>query len=156
MGDMYAGDEEEMWTKRGKTRWTRSTSNRKHKVELKVTKSRIPGAGKGLFVACDVSEGTVLGRLFGRVRFVSDSKRDAEAWGLGRGESRLVLLSVGKRRESGWAVVDVRGSVFEWMNSSESEETESVHVSQRGWVSATRDLGAGAELLWFYGDSFNF
>ena len=67
-----------------------------------------------------------------------------------RGDDRLVLLHIGGE----YAVVDVRGCVFEFVNSTEYEMA-TLHVSGSGVVSAARDVKVGDELLWAYeGDDF--
>ena len=121
---------------------------------MRIAKSFIPNAGKGLFAAKDIEDGTVLGRFTGSVEFESDSKSEAETWAVERGETRLILLRSGRGAEMKWAVVNVCGSVFEWANCSESEHDANVHVSERGWVSAIDDIEDGEELVWWYGDSF--
>ena len=101
-----------------------------------------------------MGEGTVLGRMTGRVMFESNSKSEAEEWALRRRETRLILLRSRRQFESNWCIVDVSGCVFEWSNSSGSESGANVHVSEGGWVSLTEDVEKGDELVWCYGDKF--
>lgn len=127
-------------------------------MQLRVAPSRIPNAGLGLFVAGNhgLEEGTELGRLSGSIRFESQSRDTAEDWALAQQDERLVLLrnsvcgSGDGVRGSSWAVVDVRGSVFEFANCSSSEESANMHVGESGRVSVECDVESGTELVWWY------
>jgi hypothetical protein len=46
------------------------------------------------------------------------------------------------------------GSVFEWMNCSACEDSQTVHVSEGGTVSVACPVSVGTELTWYYGDAF--
>ena len=115
---------------------------------MTVMRSHIRNAGLGLFAPSNLEEGRTLGRFSGSVRFESDFADVAENWALMQADDRLVLLRGGRKR---WAVVDVRGSVFEWANCSVDEESQNLHVSEHGWVTTERDVEAGTELVWWYG-----
>lgn len=155
---MFASEERRAWsskTKQGAGTWRRSGSSG---VQLRVAPSRIPNAGLGLFVAGNhgLEEGTELGRLSGSIRFESQSRDTAEDWALAQQDERLVLLRNGVCvssdgvRGSSWAVVDVRGSVFEFANCSSSEESANMHVGESGRVSVECDVEPGTELVWWY------
>jgi hypothetical protein len=78
------------------------------------------------------------------------TKGECAAWGVARGDDRSLLL----RHNGVWAVVDVRGSVFEWANGARSEGEANVHVGEHGWVEMRTDVEVGGELVWWYGDAF--
>lgn len=58
------------------------------------------------------------------------------------------------RHHTSWAVVDVRGSVFEYANCSESETDANLHVSESGIVQVSTHVMPGEELVWWYGTLF--
>jgi len=119
-------------------------------VSLDVRPSSI--AGDGLFACTDTSEGARLGRFSGRIVFESESRDVAEDWALARKYTRLILVRYARM----WHVIDVRGSVFEWANSSDTEEGANMHVSRAGWCEAMCDIAAGDEVVWWYGDLYGF
>lgn len=130
------------------------------KARLSVRRSLVHGAGLGLF-SCGsaVEEGVSMGRLSGAVLYEAHSADEAEAWAVRQNSDRLVLLrqwpcSARTGNAATWRVVDVSGSVYEFVNCADSEEEANLHVSERGEVSAQRDICTGEELLWWYGNAF--
>ena len=117
------------------------------KVRLRVAASRIHG--KGLYAASDMEDGTRLGRLWG-VRVWGPGTYDAcVSHGRGAMRDSLVLLYIARGM---WHVVDVRESVFFWMNCARHHPT--VRVTPGGYVELIGDVAAGDELMWHYGDAF--
>ena len=142
---MLAAEEDALWVSGAEGEWRRAPNEHAPcGARLRVAPSAI--AGKGLFACSEMTEGTRLGRLSGRV--LIRGERDAcEEWAASKRSKRSVLLRDGE----GWAVVDVAGSVFEWANHS---ERETLHVSERGEVEVATDVVANEELVWDYGDRF--
>lgn len=147
--ELFRPEERGLWTttRRGRRSalWQRRAEGRTPAVALEVRASEIQGAGRGLFATRELAEGTPLGRLSGRVLF-SGAKGACEDWAVARAGTRSVLL----RHARAWAVVDVRGSPFEFVNKAE----DVLHVSECGAVECARDVAAGEELVWDYGELY--
>jgi hypothetical protein len=146
---MFAADEREKWRHRGNAWGRQPWKGKGRRVSLVVRHSRIAGAGMGLFWddKCDGHDGQQLGRFSGQVVHASDSHDDAEDWALEQADDRLVMLRVGGQ----WAIVDVRGSVFEFANHADSE-CANLHVTSTGIVELQTDVTKFEELTWWYGD----
>jgi hypothetical protein len=112
------------------------------KVVLRVEASSVHG--KGLFAGRALTEGQVLGRLWGTVVYAGP---EPVAWARQRKSDRLVLLRVRGREK----VVDVRGCPFEFMNHAGSDKRGcNCTITPGGVVSALRDVDRGEELCWDY------
>ena len=160
---VFAADEREKWRHRGNV-WCREPwKGTSRRVRLLVRPSLITGAGMGLFWDddCDGWEGQRLGCFSGRVVHTSDSRDDAECWALEQADDRLVILRMGGAGGAGgaggsWAIVDARGSVFEFVNHANDRECANLHVTSTGIVELQADVSKFDELTWWYGISFTF
>lgn len=147
---LFRPEERSWWeeaTGRSATTWTRQPERRRAAVVLEVRTSAIPGAGLGLFTTCALEEGTPLGRLSGRVLHTG-AHGACEAWAVAHRDTHSVLV----RHGGAWAVVDVRGSPFAFANSAADE---TMHVGECGDVECAREVAAGEELVWDYGDRYD-
>lgn len=124
-----------------KTIWRRGS------LRLKVAPSQIHGYGT--FTHTPLSAGQFLGRFSGRVLCTSDSDKVCEAF-INRHEvcddRRLLIL----RKNGAWAVVDSRGSVFEWLNH-QHDAYANVNVTETGELYMVEDACCDDELTWDYG-----
>jgi len=145
---LFAADERTRWSRKRKL-WRRARSSfRDEGVCLKVWPSLIPNAGMGLFATTDMYDGQQIGRVSGKVLFSATSEVSAENFALELNDDKVIML----RSAGQWVVVDVRGSVFEYMNCSKGVGDANVHVSPSGYVSCDSCVFAGDELVWFYGE----
>ena len=144
---MFAPGERAHW------RWVGGVWERRadtQSIRLRVGRSRIKGAGNGLFATRDMQDGHVLGQLHGLVVFQGDEDA-CEDWAIARRERFGILLPF----DGAHAIVDVRGTVFALMNHSVTDAN--VHVRPNdGFVELCTDVLAGGELLWDYGDLYGF
>ena len=111
--------------------------------------------GQGLFAGCELHSGQKLGRLWGRVASGHETFEECVEAARPRASDRLVALQTHAALGRCWALVDVRGCVFEWSNHAcEDDDACNVSVSPSGAVTTTRDVERGEELRWDYGAAF--
>lgn len=134
-----------MWRQRGR-KWSRPMGAGRT-ICLKVRPSPIQGMGLYWDDARDGEEGQRLGYVSGRVVFASDSQGAAEDWALKQTDDRLIML----RLDNQWAIVDARGSVFEFANHAAEEEGAVLHITEGGAVELQADVTRSTELTWCYG-----
>lgn len=121
-------------------------------ILLRVGDSLIAGAGRGLFLVNEsLEDGQSIGSFWGSVRHTGADANDVERWGVRHADDRSVMLT----DNGSYHVVDVRGCVFEFMNSARNRYDANVHVRADGQCEIVGgDVVCGDELLWWYGDSF--
>ena len=141
---MFAPEERAQWRQCGH-KWSR-LMGAGCTVRLEVRPSPIEGMGLFWDDACDGEDGQHLGRFSGRVVFASDSQDAAKDWALKQVDDRLIML----RLDGQWAIVDTRGSVFEFANHAEEGDAV-LHVTEAGFVELKANVKQSTELTWYYG-----
>ncbi len=108
---------------------------------LRVAKSSVEGAGKGVFAKRDLPAGTRVAEYTGVVCRDADYALEDEG-------DYVVLFSIGKGR-----VIDPRkggGSVARWMNHSCDPNCEATQDGDRIFIETVKPVPAGGELFYNY------
>ena len=108
---------------------------------LRVAKSSVPGAGRGVFAKTDIPAETRVAEYTGVV--CSDKEYDYEDEG-----DYVVLFSVGRGR-----VIDPRkgnGSVARWLNHSCDPNCQATQEKGRIFIETVKAVKAGEELFYNY------
>jgi hypothetical protein len=152
--DYLEPGEAALWTPvPGKDRtWERLT--KKRLIKLYVGASEISGAGDGLFTRRRIAPGTSLGRLYGRVLFAGDAEQAAQYEAEAAAQSDRII-SFQPNRFGDWVVIDMAGTVFEWLNHAD-ESDATVYVSPRGRVTVRWEVDPGKELTMSYAQGRTF
>lgn len=112
--------------------------------------------GRGLFAVRGGKAGCVLGRVWGSVVGTTHSCLEdcVQAGMTGEVRRRKKVLAIASDSRRLWRLVDLRSCVFGWMNCSRGSGYGNVRVTETGRVLYTRDVKAGEELKWWYGDRY--
>lgn len=111
--------------------------------------------GRGLFAVRGGKAGRELGRVWGTVVGATHSRlEDCVEAGLAGAKRRKKVVAIASDSRREWRLVDLRSCVFGWMNCSRGCGYGNVRITETGRVVYTRDVEAGEELKWWYGDCF--
>lgn len=142
------------WGAAHKAQWSKTSGiyYGPHGLRLRVRTAKY---GRGLFTLNSGKQGRVLGNVWGEVIGDTHARLEECVDSNLRGKRRRKkVLAIASNARRSWRLVDLKACVFGWMNCSRGRNYGNVRVTESGRVQYTRDVKAGEELKFWYGDRF--